>query len=91
MTGIHADWFTDPQRLRVVVVGTLALALAIRLFASFLVRQLLHINRKKRRIRYRIPLALAHPRRGKAIGIASSDPDQLTGRRTAAAMRRSKP
>jgi hypothetical protein len=63
MAGIHADWFADPKTLRIILACTLALALAVRVLASVLVKHLLRINRRKRNFRYRIPLALAHPAR----------------------------
>jgi hypothetical protein len=92
MTGIHADWLTDPQKVRIVVVSTFALALVVRALAGFLVQRLVEINRRKRNFRYRIPLALAHPRRSRASAGSGAEPMQGTrGRDSAATVSRSAP
>jgi hypothetical protein len=92
MTGIHADWLTEPQKIRIVVVSTFALALTVRALAGFLVQRLLDMNRKKRNLRYRIPLALAHSRRSWASAGSGDEPMRGTpGRDSGATISRSAP
>jgi hypothetical protein len=68
MTGIHADWLTDPKKVRIVVASVFALAMVVRAIAGVLVQRLLKINRSKRGFRYRIPLTLVHRRRSRMGG-----------------------
>ncbi len=88
MTGIHADWFTEPQKVRMVVVCTFAVALAVRALAGFLVQRLLQINRRNRNVGYRIPLTLVHRKRSKAGGTAAAVPIPGGEQRGAAVNRR---
>jgi hypothetical protein len=88
MTGMQADWFTDPRTVHIVVVSIFALALLARTLAGFMVQRLLRMNRKMRSFRYRVPLTLLHPKRSRAPGIALAVPVSEEKRRNSAAVNR---